>query len=53
VFADVTGVLDEIIAMEYYNTAISSAVGKNGKIVSTTPWRAALRWDATIADSNT
>jgi hypothetical protein len=52
VFADVTGVLDEIIAMEYYNTGII-AVGKNGKIVSiNASGVATLRWDATIADNS-
>lgn len=51
-FADVTGILDEIIAIEYFNTALI-AVGKNGKIVSIAANGAVtLRWDATIADNS-
>lgn len=51
-FANLTDMLDEIIAMEYYNTAII-AVGKNGKIASiNASGVATLRWDATIADNS-
>jgi hypothetical protein len=51
-FADATGILDEIIALDYFNTAII-AVGKNGKIVSITAnGTTTLRWDNTIADAS-
>lgn len=51
-FADTTGILDEIIALEYFNTALI-AVGKNGKIVSIdADGDVTLRWDNALADAS-